>query len=62
LIVFTGQLLPDSGRSRNNSGFGLGLPISHWAVEAHGGSIDVANKPGNGALFRIRLPLALARA
>jgi two-component system sensor histidine kinase KdpD len=37
-------------------GSGLGLAIVKGFVEAHGGQISVANRPGGGAMFTIRLP------
>jgi len=37
-------------------GTGLGLTICHKIVEEHGGTIDVASKPGSGATFSITLP------
>jgi len=37
-------------------GSGLGLAIVKGFVEAHGGQISAANRPGGGALFTIRLP------
>ena len=39
-------------------GSGLGLFITHEIVEEHGGCIGVANRPGGGAEFRLRLPAA----
>ena len=39
-------------------GSGLGLFITHEIVEEHGGCIGVANRPGSGAEFRLRLPAA----
>jgi signal transduction histidine kinase len=38
-------------------GTGLGLSISHNIVMAHGGRIDVDSAPGQGATFRVFLPL-----
>jgi len=38
-------------------GTGLGLAISRQMIERHGGTIDVANRPGGGALFTLRLPV-----
>jgi signal transduction histidine kinase len=37
---------------------GIGLVISQSIVEAHGGQISVASKPGEGAVFRFSLPVA----
>ncbi len=38
-------------------GTGLGLSIVKGVVEAHGGKIEVANRPGGGAVFSLFLPL-----
>ena len=38
------------------AGTGLGLSISHGIVTAHGGRIEVASTPGEGATFTIVLP------
>ena len=40
-------------------GMGLGLPICHAIVGAHGGSITATSTPGNGSTFRIELPAAV---
>ncbi|UMZ14769.1 hybrid sensor histidine kinase/response regulator [Pseudomonas sp. MPFS] len=40
------------------AGLGLGLFISEQIVTAHGGSIGVESRIGEGALFRVCLPLA----
>ena len=47
----------DEARSRENGGTGLGLAIAKWAVEEHGGRIDVDENPSGGSVFRITLPL-----
>jgi signal transduction histidine kinase len=39
-------------------GTGLGLPVVHGIVTAHGGSISVRSKVGQGSRFEIRLPSA----
>lgn len=43
--------------STKETGLGLGLPICKQIVEAHGGDIAAAGRPGGGAVFTIRLPL-----
>ena len=47
----------DEARSRDSGGFGLGLPIAKWAVEAHGGTISVKTSSPTGAIFCIKLPV-----
>jgi signal transduction histidine kinase len=39
------------------AGLGLGLFISEQIVTAHGGAIEVESRIGEGALFRVCLPL-----
>lgn len=43
--------------ARDRAGFGLGLWIVGRMVAAHHGSIEVADGPDGGALFRVFLPL-----
>jgi two-component system sensor histidine kinase PilS (NtrC family) len=38
------------------NGTGLGLAIVHRIVQSHGGTIDVASRPGVGTTFTLRLP------
>ncbi len=45
----------DNARSRESGGAGLGLCIARWAVEAHGGHIDLESDEGKGSIFRIVL-------
>jgi heavy metal sensor kinase len=48
----------DEARTRDTGGFGLGLPIAKWAVEAHGGTISVQASVPTGTVISIKLPMA----
>jgi len=52
----------DPGRSRHTGGFGLGLSIVRTIVEAHGGSISVRSRLGEGTTFTVELPTLEADA
>jgi signal transduction histidine kinase len=41
-------------------GTGLGLAIAHRIAEEHGGTLTAASRPGEGAEFRLVLPIANA--
>lgn len=41
-------------------GSGLGLAIAHRIVTAHGGSIELTSRPGEGTRVRILLPMGVA--
>lgn len=47
----------DKARSRAQGGVGLGLAIAEWIVQQHRGEIAIESRPGEGATFRVRLPL-----
>jgi signal transduction histidine kinase len=47
----------DAGLTQRVGGTGLGLAISKSLVELHGGAIGAESAPGQGATFRIHLPL-----
>jgi heavy metal sensor kinase len=48
----------DKARTREWGGAGLGLSITRWAVEAHGGAITLKSEEGHGSTFRVSLPRA----
>jgi two-component system OmpR family sensor kinase len=49
----------EEGRGRNPEGSGLGLAIVDQVVRAHGGRIEVGEREGRGAIFRLWLPAAI---
>jgi two-component system OmpR family sensor kinase len=48
----------DRARWRESGGAGLGLSITKWVVEAHGGKIGLESEWTEGCLFRVNLPLS----
>jgi two-component system, OmpR family, sensor kinase len=48
----------DAARNRSSGGTGLGLAIVAGLVTAHGGEVSVQTAPGEGADFRVKLPLS----
>jgi two-component system OmpR family sensor kinase len=51
----------DPARSREQGGSGLGLSITKWIVEAHGGRIEFESRQGEGTRFTVRLPVGADR-
>src|SRR5438128_405966 len=56
--VFDRFFRVDKARTREWVGAGVGLSITRWAVEAHGGGITLESEKGHGSTFRVSLPLA----
>jgi two-component system OmpR family sensor kinase len=54
--VFERFYRSDSSRTRKYGGAGLGLAITQSLVEAHGGTINVQSKTGEGCTFEVLLP------
>ena len=45
-----------SALQRDHNGAGIGLPLSRAIMEAHGGSLDIASRPGEGTRVTVTLP------
>ena len=54
--VFDVAFRGDTARTRDNGGGGLGLAIAKGLLEAHRGSIQIANR-APGCRFTLRLPV-----
>ena len=48
----------DSSRSRDQGGYGLGLPIAQAVAQAHRGTIAVRSDTAHGTVFTVTLPLS----
>jgi len=55
--VFRRFVYLGTGDERAQSGIGLGLSVVKAIVEAQGGQVGVANRPGGGAVFWFTLPI-----
>jgi len=47
----------DRARSRASGGAGLGLSITQWIIESHGGKITLQSAEGRGSTFFLAFPL-----
>jgi len=56
--VFEPFVRLEESRSEETGGIGLGLAITRSIIHAHGGTVELANKPDGGLVATIRLPLA----
>ena len=53
----------DQSLERSQGGLGIGLTLSRWLVELHGGSIEARSEGlGKGSEFVVRLPAVVDRA
>ena len=56
-LIFEEFRQVDESYSRGSEGSGLGLPITKYLVELHGGTITVNSIYGEGAEFIVKLPV-----
>lgn len=56
--VFTPFFRGDRSRSRAGGGVGLGLTLVKRLVEAQGGTVSLAQRPGGGTTARVLVPVA----
>lgn len=53
--------LPFVTDKQAQGGTGLGLSVSERLARAHGGTIDFEDRPGGGAVFRLKLPTPMQK-
>jgi signal transduction histidine kinase len=58
--LFTRFARPDMARSPEDGGAGLGLALSEAIARAHGGTLELVDNGGTGAVFRLHLPRKVA--
>ncbi len=56
--VFSPFVRLEASRCRDTGGTGLGLSVARAAIRAHGGDIDLTNRPDGGLRVRVALPAA----
>jgi signal transduction histidine kinase len=56
-IIWSARARAEHEDGNPASGYGLGLTIVRAVAEAHGGSVDVRSRVGEGSTFVLRLPL-----
>jgi heavy metal sensor kinase len=59
--IFARFFRADKARTREAGGSGLGLAICKSIIDAHGGDIRFASRPGEGTTFTVRLPSAASQ-
>ena len=47
----------DKAAPQEHEGTGIGLSLTKEIIELHGGQITAQNRPGQGAIFKIRMPV-----
>ena len=55
-LIFEPFYRNDKSRNKKTGGYGLGLRLCKTIIEAHGGTISVKSKLGEGATFCLNLP------
>ncbi|MCL1038963.1 ATP-binding protein [Shewanella submarina] len=55
--IFRPFYRPDSARERESGGWGLGLAITHAAIQAHKGRVTAENVSPHGLRVRLQLPM-----
>jgi len=55
-LIFEPFYRIDKSRNKNTGGYGLGLNLCKTIIEAHGGTISVQSKIGEGTRFSLHFP------
>ena len=60
--IFKAEVTTTTLGTKGEKGSGLGLPLCHNIMKAHGGDLRVESTPGAGSAFYVELPVAKAIA
>jgi len=56
------KAMEPSFRGKHSNGHGLGLAFVDAVVKAHGGAVEISDRPAGGAVITLSLPASVLKA